>query len=99
MNAKQAVPLLLVLAASVALAGPLNPPPGPVASSYKTLTEVEPRTAINAANTPGDSGCLFKITQPGSYYLAANVQGVAGKSGIDIASGNVTIDLNGFSLT
>src|SRR5437868_7397499 len=87
-----------IIAAGTALAGPLNPPAGPVTSSYKTLTEVEPRTAINAANTPGDSFSVFKITQPGSYYLTSGFAGVTGKTGILIASGGVTLDLNGFTI-
>jgi parallel beta-helix repeat protein len=81
--------------------GPLNPPSGSVSSTNKTLTEIEPRIAINATNTPGDNDAtpsLFKITAPGSYYLTGNVTGVAGKSGIEIASANVTVDLNGFTL-
>ncbi len=78
--------------------GPLNPPAGPVASTYKTLTEVEPRTAINATNTPGDASTLFKITTSGSYYLTGNITGVAGKHGITIVAGNVTINLNGYEL-
>ena len=86
------------LAAGFVIAGPLNPPGGPVASTYKTLSEVEPRIAINAANTPGDAGCVFKITQPGSYYLTDDVTGVSGKDGIDIVANHVTIDLNGFSV-
>jgi hypothetical protein len=65
----------LLAASAILTAGPLGPPAGPVASSYKTLTEVEPRTAINAANTPGDATSLFKITQPGSYYLTGNITG------------------------
>lgn len=79
-------------------AGPLNPPAGPIAGTGKTLTEVEPRTIINAANTPGDSNSTFRILQPGSYYLTENVVGVAGRSAIKISSDNVTIDLNGFVL-
>ncbi len=82
----------------VALAGDLNPPAGPVAPTHKTLTEVEPRAAVNATNTPGDADSLYKITQPGSYYLTGNVTGVAGKHGIEIASSGVTLDLNGFQL-
>src|SRR6185295_18246660 len=94
---------LTVLAASGILsAGPLNPPAGPVASTNKTLNEVEPRIAINATNTPGDATNLFKITQPGSYYLTGNITGVSGKNGIGIAVAangpSVTIDLMGFEL-
>lgn len=78
--------------------GPLNPPAGAVAPTAKPLTEVEPRTAINATNTPGTATSLFKITQPGSYYLTGNITGVSGKSGIEIAASNVTLDLKGYSL-
>src|SRR5882724_6913166 len=90
--------LSLIATASLLSAGPLDPPVGAVTSSYKTLTEVEPRTAINATNTPGDADSVFKITQPGSYYLTGNVQGVASKHGIEIASSNVSLDLGGFAL-
>jgi len=85
--------------AAFAPAGPINPPAGPVTSTYKTLTEVEPRTAINATNTPGDADSLFKITQPGSYYLTGNITGVAGRHGIEIAASGVTLDLMGFDLS
>ncbi len=90
--------LALLVTGGWLFAGPLNPPPGPVSSSYKTLTEVEPRTAVNAANTPGDADSLFKITQRGSYYLTGNITGVAGKHGIEIVASGVTLDLNGFDL-
>jgi len=98
--------IVLVMATVVWLnAGDLNPPVGPVAPTMKTLVEVEPRIAINATNTPGDADSLFKITQPGSYYLTGNITGVAGKHGIEIAAGGVkfaaggvTLDLNGFDL-
>lgn len=87
-----------VVAPSRALAGPLSPPLGPVASTQKDLAEIEPRIAINADNTPGDANSVFRISQPGSYYLTANVLGQAGKNGIEIAADNVTLDLNGFTL-
>jgi len=93
-----AASLTAALAALVAIAGPLNPPAGPVTSTNKTLAEVEPRTAINTTNTPGDPGSLFRITQPGSYYLTGNITGIASKHGIAIAANGVTIDLMGFDL-
>jgi parallel beta-helix repeat protein len=65
----------------------------------KTLDQVEARIIVNSDNTPGDSATLFKITQPGSYYLTTNITGVSGKAGIAIESSQVTLDLNGFSLT
>lgn len=86
------------LLARHAQAGPLNPPPGPVASTGRTLSEIEPRTPINAANTPGDSNSVFHITQPGSYYLTGNVTGVASRHGIKVSAAEVSIDLNGFAL-
>jgi parallel beta-helix repeat protein len=88
----------MVVASGYLAAGPLSPPAGPVASTYKTLAEVEPRIAINATNTPGDANSLYKITQPGSYYLTGNITGVAGKHGIEIAASGVSLDLNGFDL-
>jgi parallel beta-helix repeat protein len=88
----------LLAAPALALAGPLDPPVGPVQSTFKTLTQVEPRTEINATNTPGDANSLRRITQPGSYYLSSNLTGISGFHGIEIAASNVTIDLNGFSL-
>lgn len=77
-----------------ALAGPITPPPGPIAST----PGVEPRIAINATNTPGDANCIYRITEPGSYYLEGNVDGVSGKQGVVIESSSVVIDLNGFAL-
>ena len=83
---------------ALVVAGPLDPPAGAVAPTHKTLSEVEPRVAINATNTPGDADSLYKITQPGSYYLTGNITGVAAKRGIEIAASNVTIDLMGFTV-
>ncbi len=82
----------------VAFAGPLDPPAGPVASTAKPLAELEPRIAIAAASTPGDADSVFKITQPGSYYLTGNISGAMNKHGIKIVANGVSIDLNGFAL-
>jgi parallel beta-helix repeat protein len=93
--------LTILITGGILYAGPLNPPAGPVTSTNKTLTEVEPRTSINATNTPGDNDAtpsVYKITQSGSYYLTGNLNGAAGKHGIEIAAQNVTIDLRGFAL-
>ncbi|MFO0835566.1 MAG: right-handed parallel beta-helix repeat-containing protein [Phycisphaerales bacterium] len=83
---------------ALVVAGPLNPPSGAVTSTYKTLTEVEPRIAINSSNTPGDADSVFRIRQPGSYYLTGNVTGASGKMGIEIEASYVTLDLNGFDV-
>lgn len=84
---------------AVAVGGPLNPPVGPVQGTMKTLVDVEPRTAISQANTPGDATATFVISQPGSYYLTGDVTVASGRSGIKITSfAGVTLDLNGFTI-
>jgi parallel beta-helix repeat protein len=101
MNRAALVSLVLICSAAttgILVSGPLDPPAGPIAPTYKTLSEVEPRIAINLTNTPGDANSLFKITQPGSYYLTGNITGVANKHGIEIVVSGVTVDLNGFDL-
>lgn len=90
--------LLATIGISAASAGPINPPAGPVASTAKPLTEIEPRIAIGDATTPGDATSRFRITQSGSYYLTGNIAGVSGKHGIAIAASGVTIDLGGFEV-
>ena len=52
-----------------------------------TLAQIEPRTPI--------SSVPFFVSIPGSYYLTTNL---IGASGIYINSGNVVLDLNGFTL-
>src|ERR1700761_393464 len=81
--------------ATVASQGSLTPP-GPPAMIMKSLDQVEPRTAINSTNTPGDADSTYKITQPGSYYLTENLTGTSGKVGIEIAANDVSLDLMGF---
>ncbi len=89
---------LALMAIAPLFAGDLNPPAGPVVPTHKTLTEVEPRMAISASYTPGDADSVFKITQPGSYYLTGNISGVAGKHGIEITASGISLDLNGFDM-
>lgn len=74
-------------------------PPGPPGPTMLTLSQVEPRTPVDATHTPGNSIVEFVISSPGSYYLTTNIVGVSGKQGIDIyGPNNVTLDLNGFSM-
>jgi hypothetical protein len=84
--------------AAMARGGPLDPPAGPVISTGKTLTDAEPRIAVNSVNTPPSGSALFAITQRGSYYLTGNIQVPQSKVGVSLAPG-VTLDLNGFSIT
>lgn len=91
--------ILAACSVQLAHAGPLDPPGGPIAPTGKTLTEVEPRIAINATNTPGNSECVYRITQPGSYYLTGNLSGATNKHTILIQTVDVTIDLNGFKVS
>ena len=89
-------------------AGPLNPPAGPVTPTGQTLDDIYNRIArtdvgvaeprIPVQSLPGSATAVHVITEPGSYYLTGNIQGEAGKDGILIASGNVSIDLCGFAL-
>lgn len=104
MKATMSVRALVALASLTALplaalAGPMTPPPGAPGATMKTLAEVEPRIAINAVNTPGDASSAFRITQPGSYYLAGNLSVAPNISGIIIDSSDVTLDLSGFTIT
>ncbi|MCB9846645.1 MAG: hypothetical protein H6811_11755 [Phycisphaeraceae bacterium] len=80
----------------VAVAGPVDPPGGPVQPSFKTLTEIEPRTPLQSL--PGSTQAIHVISQPGSYYLTGPVVGQSGKHGIQITADDVTLDLNGFTL-
>ncbi len=84
--------------ASRAGAGPLDPPDGPVAPTGKPLADLEPRTAISDEHTPGDRDSVYRITQPGSYYLTGPVAGQSGKHGIKIEADDVTLDLMGFAV-
>lgn len=58
-----------------------------------TSADGDPRTAISApVSYP------LVITEPGAYYLTENLAATAA-TGIEIQTDNVTLDLNGFSLT
>lgn len=84
---------IIAAGALVANAGPLDPPAGPVASTYKTLHEVEPRTPIAQDDIP------LTITIPGSYYLTEDLHAVGfGNDMITIASDDVSLDLRGFTI-
>jgi hypothetical protein len=79
---------------SVLAQGSLTPPGAP-APTMRSLAQIEPRTPI--------SSLPYTITEPGSYYVTTNLTGVSGSDGITIiflpVIENVTVDLNGFTLT
>jgi hypothetical protein len=58
----------------------------------KTLDQIEARTAIT------NTASLVTISQPGSYYLTHNLT-VSTGDGIDINTNDVTLDLNGFTIS
>src|SRR5437588_5898173 len=65
-------------------------PPGAPAPTMKSLDQIEPRTIIT--NLP------VTISSRGSYYLTNHVLLTSG-FGIAVTVDDVTIDLNGFTLT
>ncbi|MEL6330822.1 MAG: hypothetical protein AAFR38_14320 [Planctomycetota bacterium] len=78
-------------------AAQLGPPAGPVTPTMKPLDAIEPRRCIG--DLPGDEGAVVLITEPGSYFLDADLVGEPGKHGIRIVTpGSVKIDLKGFDL-
>ena len=65
-------------------------PPGAPAPTMKSLAQIEPRTPISSAP--------FVITNSGSYYLTTNVS-VSSGDAITVSTNNVTLDLNGFTIS
>jgi len=84
-------------AVTTAVAGELHPPPGPIEPTMKTLEQVEARMPVQSL--AGSLTASYVIDQPGSYYLIDNIIGEPGKHGIEIAAHDVTVDLNGFTMT
>jgi hypothetical protein len=96
-NARQSMIFTLKLGGFALLAfqiqafaqGSLTPPSAPE-PTMKSLSQIEPRTTISSAP--------FTIVQPGSFYLTTNVTVSAGDA-ITITASNVTLDLNGFTIS
>jgi hypothetical protein len=80
--------LLLASTMSIFAQGSLTPPGAP-AATMKTLDQIEPRTPISAS---------FTISTSGSYYLTKNIT-VGASTAIAINASNVTLDLNGFTIS
>lgn len=81
-----------LIAPRLALAQGSLTPPGAPAPTMKTLDQIEARTPIAAATS------TVTISQSGSYYLTGNIA-VTFADGIIIAADNVTLDLNGFTIS
>ncbi|GAB4521119.1 MAG: hypothetical protein Tsb0013_24520 [Phycisphaerales bacterium] len=87
--------LLAAFGASIVSAQPsLDPPAGPIGESGRFGTLIE----LSQASAPGDADSVFKITQPGSYILTGDINVNAGEIGIELASDDITLDLNGFTV-
>ncbi len=83
--------LLMMVFCTPAAAGSLEPASAP-SPTMKTLSEVEPRTAI--------SSLPCNIASSGSYYLVGNLTLASTDThAITINADNVTIDLCGFTIT
>jgi hypothetical protein len=89
----------------LAKAGPLDPPPGPVAPTGNTLTEVYDKIARTDAGlaearipvqsiTPDANG-TYVISQTGSYYLTDFIFG-GGSPAIRVTASEAELDLRGF---
>jgi hypothetical protein len=64
----------------------------------KRLDQIEPRRIVNDLSS--SSTAQFSVSEPGQYYLTADLSCPSGKSCIEVTCpGDVSIDLNGFSLT
>src|SRR4051794_18007633 len=95
--------------ARVAKAGDLNPPPGPIGSTGRTISEVYDRVATGGEHAspeprkciqdlPGSPTAMFVIEQPGAYYLSGPVQAQAGLLCIEVRCSHVDIDGGGFPI-
>lgn len=69
------------------------------ALAAKDVFGVDGQILINQASVMAQGGFPFKIDESGSYKLSGNLVVPAGSNGIAISVPNVTIDLNGFSIT
>jgi hypothetical protein len=65
-------------------------PPGAPAPTMKSLDQIEARTPISSAP--------FTVNRPGSYYLTTNLAVTSGDA-IIINTNQVTLDLNGFTVS
>ncbi len=82
--------------------GSLTPPAGAPAPVYKTLDQVEARTPMVAgqAGVTVDASGQITLSQPGSFFLTKNLVITAQNlAGLTVTSDNVTVDLNGYTVS
>jgi hypothetical protein len=92
---KHVLALLLALPALALAQGALTPTAAP-APTMRTLDQLDARTPLG---TPGQvTTSTVTIDQPGSYVLVGDITVSAG-DGIALLSRNVTLDLNGFTIS
>src|SRR5438270_7273607 len=83
---------LSILPMSIFAQGSLTPPGAP-APTMKSLDQIEARTPIAGGTSAVTIGS-------GSYYLTGNLTiSSTSTNGVTVSASNVTIDLNGFTLT
>ena len=72
----------------------------PRANAADGTVLINQSTSINGLPGCPHSGFPISICQPGSYRLSGNLTvSDPGKDAIDISAGNVTLDLNGFTIS
>jgi hypothetical protein len=96
------------LLAGNAVAGSLNPSPGPPVGTMRDLTTVTNMIArtdlgcsmppIPVESLPGTQGAMHTISISGSYYLVGNIQGIPGMDVIRVEASNVDICGGGFHI-
>lgn len=63
------------------------------------VVQINQSTVTATGSNRATGGFPYTITQPGSYELTGNLTVPAGVNGIVITASQVTLDLNGFSIT
>lgn len=92
-SARTACAAVLVGACGIAGAGSLEPPPGVIKPTMKTLDQVEARKPIHQSDLP------MSISVDGAYYLAENLYApLNGVDMITVFATHASIDLNGFTI-
>jgi hypothetical protein len=97
---KTKLPLLVFVASCFLLQSALGQgaltPPGAPAPTMNTLEQIYGRTDARIPIT--NSASVVAISTAGSYYLTTNLT-VSSGDGIDIYTGGVTLDLNGYTIS